>query len=257
MLLAWTNRADTASLRTDSEKATLPSSNVQQPHLSRQWHTAAGVKSAYLILDLGSSLACSVLAVLGTNLTSTTTIQVRASDTDPNVTSSLAYDSGSVSAGVKDGYGAIYKAFDEVTARYWRLDIADSSLPDNLHIGRVFLGPSWEPSINQLLGTPSWQVDDSDSKVTRSYGGQSYPEERPAARLYAFELGFMSEAEMFGNAFALARAQGTVRDVLAISDPDSSYLSEQGVFGLLQGAQPLINNDLGVYRQKFTIRERL
>jgi hypothetical protein len=255
--LAWTNRSDAASLAADSEKADLPGTNVQQPHVSRQWHTAAGVKTGALTLDFGSGLACDVIAVLGTNLTSVGTIRVRASTSDPTATGSLALDTGTLASGCKTGYGQIYKSFASTSARYWRIDLADASVPDNLQVGRAFLGPSWAPTVDHLIGSGSITADDSDSKVSRSYGGQSYPDERPQARVFSFELAAMSEAEMYGNAFAMARAQGVVRDVLAVRDFTGSYLPEQAVWGLLEASTPLINHDVGVYRQKFTIRERL
>lgn len=255
MLLAWDNKADDAALTTGSELASLPASNVQQPHLSRKWHTAAGVKSAYLILDLGASLACNLLAVLGTNLTSSATIRVRASNSDSTVTSSLLLDTGSVAAGVTDGYGAIYKSLASTTARYWRLDLADSTVASNLQIGRVFLGPSWTPAVNMQLGKAVMVKDDSPR--ARSYGKQTYIEELPQTRMLAFTLDYLTEAQMMGNAFALARANGLVRDVLAIPDISGSYLSQESVWGLLEAAEPIVNDKLGLFRQKFTIEERL
>jgi hypothetical protein len=255
MIIAWDNVADDATLTTDSELATLPASNVQNPHVVKRWHTAAGVKSAYLIFDMATSTACAVAAVLGTNLTATATIQIRASDSDATVTSSLLYDSGSVSAGVVSGYGAIYKSFDSATARYWRIDLADTAVDSNLQVGRVFLGPKWTPTVAQQL---PWSVMSLDpSQRTRTKGGQVHVDELPQMRIVQFTLDYMTEAEMFGNAFALARANGLARDVLAVSEPDGSYLSQQAIFGLLQASEPLVNERLSLWRQKFTIEERL
>lgn len=255
MLIGWINRGDDATLTTDSEVSTLPASNVQDTHVAKAWHTAAGVKSAYLIFDLGSSLACAAVAVLGTNLTSTATIQIRASDADATVTGTLLYDSGSISAGVDNDYGAIYKSFASQAARYWRIDFADASVPDNLQIGRVFLGPTWQPSVNMELGA-SWHFKD-DSPVEKSWGGQTFPDPRPQTRIIEFTLGFMEEAEMVSNALALARRNGRVKDLLVIPDPTSSYLSQEAVFGLITETAPLVNYDLGVYRIKYSIEERL
>lgn len=255
MLIAWDNKADGASLTVGSEITTLPGSNVQQEHLSRKWHTAAGVKDSYVVFDLGSSLSCSALAILGTNFTSAATLQLRCSDADPGATGTLLYDSGVVAAGVVSGYGAAYKTFNAVAARYWRLDVADASLPDNLQVGRVFLGPSWTPSAGQLY---DWGVTPDDpSPVAKSKGGQSYPEVLPKVRYLDFGLDFMSEAEMYGNAFAMARAQGAVSDVLVIPSVTSTYLSQQAVWGLIKKLQALKNRITSVYTQKFTIEERL
>lgn len=255
MLLAWDNKLDGATLSAGSEIVSLPAANVQQPHLSRKWHTAAGVKSSYLLADMRASVTCALLAILGTNLTPAATVRLRASDVDPTATGSLLLDTGVLAGGVKAGYGAIYKAFAATTARYWRLDPEDLALPDNLQVGRVFLGPSWEPSVPQLY---DWSVTPLDpSAVVESYGGQEYADERPQRRVLRFVLDWMDEAEMYGNAFALARANGVVRDVLAIHDINGAYLPEQAVWGRLTESQPLVRRSLRIFQQKFTVKERL
>jgi len=73
-----------------------------------------------------------------------------------------------------------------------------------------------------------------------------------------FTLGFMDEAEMYGNAFALARANGIVRDVLAVNDTSgASYRSDQSVWGLCTASEPIVHETVNIYRQKFRIEERL
>jgi hypothetical protein len=255
LLLAWDNKADSAALSASSEVAAQPGSNVQQVHLSRKWQTATGVKSASLTLDLGSSLSCSLLAVLGTNFTAAATRRLRASDADPTAVAGDKYDSALGAAGVKAGYGAIYLYFAAVAARYWRIDLADAALPDNMAVGRVSLGPSWTPGESHEWG---WSVTaQDDSKPVESYGGQTYSDVRPQKRVLQFGLSWNSEADMYDNAFAMARSQGVVKDVLAIQNINSAYLSEQAVFGLCVASEPLVQDKLKNYRQKFTIRERL
>jgi hypothetical protein len=256
MLIAWDNKADAAAITAGSEVTTLPASNVQQRHLSRKWYTAPAVNSSFIVLDLGASLSCQLLAVLGTNLTSAATVRVRGSVTDPTATGSLAVDTGVVSAGVKDGYGAIYKDLvAAVASRYWRIDIADASLTQ-LKVGGVFLGPRWAPSVNQEYG---WSVRVADpSLVDESYGGQEYDDVRPQRRVLTFGLNYLDEAEMYGNAFALAVAKGVRGDVLAVHNSlGSAYLSEQSVFGRLRVNEPLIHAAARIFRQKFEIWERL
>lgn len=255
MLIAWQNLADAATLSTDSEQASLPASNVQQQHVSRKWQTAAGVKSAYLLLDLGSSQSCALLALLGTNFTSAATLRLRGSVTDPTATGSLAYDSGSIAAGVVVGYGSAYKAFAATASRYWRIDVADATVDDNLAVGRVFLGPSWEPAVNMQIG---WSVRFADqSRKARSSAGQRWVDVRPKPRVLEFELDYLTEAEIYANAFALALAQGITGDVLAIPDIDGDYLPQQAVWGALEDLAPVVEPRLALYSQKFTIEETL
>jgi hypothetical protein len=255
MLLLWDNKADAATVTAGSQIGTLPGANVQQPHLSRQWQTAAGVKSSNLIFDMLASVSCSMLAVLGTNLTPAATMRLRASDLDPTVVANLLLDTGTVAAGVKAGYGAIYKQVALTAARYWRLDLTDNSVPDNLRVGRVVLGPSWTHAKALIYG---WGVTPHDpSTVEESYGGQSYPDVRPQKRVLDFALDFLSESEIYDNAFALARAAGVVKDVLAIPRETGAYVSEQAVWGLIQGAKPIVHHASQLFRQQFTVKERL
>lgn len=258
MLIAWLNLSDAALLSTDSELASLPASNVQHEHVARKWYTAAGVTAAYVIFDMGASVACDVLALLGTNLTPTGTVRVRASDADPAVTGSLLLDTGALTGSAKAGYGAVYKQFASTAARYWRLDLSDAAVAEGqLRIGRVFLGPSWTTTVPQLF---DWSITDEDpSMVDESYGGQQYADEKDHRRALDFTLDYLDKAEMYGNAFALARASGVVRDILCIPDLASSYLSEEAVFGPLIAGQPrpLRHRLPAIYTQKFTVRERL
>jgi len=255
MILAWENLADDATLIAGSAVSTLPVENIQNPHLSKKWHTASSVTAVSCRFDMGSSVDCSLMALLGTNLTSAATIRIRASDTDPVVTSSLAYDSGVVSAGVKDGYGAIYKTFAETTSRYWRFDISDATLADHIEVGRVFIGPSWEPAVNMML---NWSVTPTDtSRRDKSYAGQTYIDILPRVRVLQFQLDFLTEAEMYGNAFAMEFANGIAADILGIPDIASSYLSEQAVWGLINSAQPVIERELGIFQHRIEIEERL
>jgi hypothetical protein len=254
MLLAWVNYADIAALVAGSELATLPGANVQQVHLSRKWYTAAAVNASSLTLDMLSPVACALLALLGTNYTATATVRLRASSADPAALATLLLDTGVLAGGVKAGYGAIYKAFANTVARYWRVDVSDASLTQ-LQTGRLFLGPSWAPSAPQEFG---WSVTPMDpSRITTSYGGQDYADIIPQKRVLDFELNWHSESEMYTNAFAMARAQGVAKDVLAIHDINGAFLSEQAVWGRCTAAKPLIHRTTRTFRQQFNIQERL
>lgn len=255
MILAWANKIDAATLSAGSAAAGLPVTNVQHAHLSRRWHMAAGVKSSYLLADLGSSIACAVLAVLGTNLTGAATYRLRASNTDVTAVAGELLDTGVVAGAAKTGYGAIYRPFAAVAARYWRLDLTDTSVADHIEVGRVFLGPSWQPSIDLLYG---WSITPTDpSRRAQSIGRQTHVDVLPQSRVLEFKLSFMDEAEMYGNAFALARANGLAKDVLAIPVETSAYLSEQAVFGLLVQSEPLVHEAWQIYRMQYQIEERL
>lgn len=253
--MAWVNRADAALLSATSEQASAPGSSVQVEHNSRKWYSVAGVNSASLIFDMLASVDCALLAVRASNLTAAATLRLRASDSDATGVTGEKYDSTTINAGAKAGYGDAYLSFASATARYWRLDMVDASL-SILQVGRVFLGPKWAPVKALEYG---WSMVSQDpSKVTKSYGGQSFVDVLPAPRIIQFTLNYQSEAEMYGNAFAMARANGVAKDVLAVNDTaGAGYLSEQSVYGLCTASEPIVRASLNVFRQKFTIEDRL
>lgn len=254
MLIAWTNRIDAGTLTTDSALATLPVTNLQQQHLSRRWHTAAGVKSAYVILDAGASVPCACLGIFGTNLTPSATVRIRSNEAGGLVTTSLEMDTGVVGAGVVAGYGNVYKTFASMTSRYWRIDVADASVPDNLQVGRMFLGPYWTPTAQSWGWGPGWQ---DLSRKSRTLGGQILSQNLPKFRTLNFALDWNTEAEMFANAFEMERAVGLTGDVLVIPNPSGNYVSQQSVFGPLISLTPTVNEMLNVWRTRYSVEERL
>jgi len=255
MLIAWNNLGDAGTVTADSTFTGFPASNVQNAHLTIQHRTAAAVKTVNLIFDLGSSKTCGCVAVLGGNYTASATIQVRSSDADPTVAASLELNTGSLSAGSTANYPQIYKTFTPTNSRYWRLTIADSSVASNVWTGRVFLGPYWTPTYGQSY---DWSITSVDpSRWAKSIGGQTHLDVRNKARVLQFSLDWNNEAQMFDNAFELARANGRVKDVLVIPNTAGSYIQQQAIWGLVQASEPIVHANVNIFRQKFSVEERL
>jgi hypothetical protein len=135
------------------------------------------------------------------------------------------------------------------------VDIDDAGVPSNLQVGRALPMPFWQAAANQNYGWSVTPIDRSD--IAESYGGQEYADERPQRRQVQFVLDWLSKAEAFDNALAMARANGIVRDVLAVNDIADSHLSEQAVWGRLAALEPIFHRHKNYWSQKFTVRERL
>lgn len=253
MKLAWVNRFDDAALSPGSEVVSLPATNAQHPHLSRQWHTLAGVDTSHVLADLGAELDVDVLAVLGTNLTPTATMRLRADNSDVTAVTGAEYDSGSISAEVVENYPAfIHSLPATVDARYWRLDIADAGVPDNLQIGRIFLGPAWTCDREYGWGI-AWQ---DGSIVTRARGGQKWVDEGPRARLLQFSVAYHSQEDMIDHAFECARRNGLTKEILAVLDDGDDYTMQKSVFGLMTlVGEPIIQERARVFRARYQIEE--
>lgn len=258
MMLGWINRADDAVLSPGSEIGSLPAANIKHVHLSKKWHTVAGVKSSYVVLDLGAQYPVDLLAVLGTNLTPTATFRLRGSNSDPTGVTGEIYDSTTIGAGVLTDYPAVYhKLPSQQSARYWRLDITDNSVASNLQIGRVFLGPGWTCSREYGWGI-AWQ---DATRVARARGGQRWTDAGPRARMLQFSVNYLSVVDMMTNPFELARRNGLTKDVLAYIDDGESganYIPQRSVFGaaLLVG-EPIVQEKPRCFRARYQIEEAL
>lgn len=255
MLIAWDNKGDAATVTAGSSASTHPVSNVQHPHVARHWRSASAVKSTYINLDLGSSLSCAALALLGTNLTTSATIRIRSSDTDPTATTGTEVDTGTVSAGIVTGYGGVYKTFTATASRYWRIDLEDTTVADHLEVGRLFLGPTWTPTYGHSYGySIGWQ-DVSPRDVTP--GGQWYISERARRRVLQLSMDFGTQADMLGSALNLGREAGSATDVLVMPETSGNYVPVLAVWGLMTELAPVVHANVNIYRQRYLVEERL
>ncbi len=256
IVLAWVNWIDAATLTAGSETSSLPVGNLQNAHVVKKWQTAFGVNASYFIAAFGSSKSFQAVALLGTNLTIAATIRVRASDADPTGAAGEKFDSGTVPAGIRPGYGGVYYLLaSAVSALYLRIDIADATIVDTLQIGRAVAAPIWQPTRNFKYG---WSADYSDeSKVARSRGGQDYPDPGARRRIGLFTLQCITEDEAYGNLFELARANGIVKDVLVIPKPLGARVPEQAIWGRVTQSLGIAQDKFPVYRASLRIEERL
>ena len=254
MRICWANRFDDGTVTADSEKVGAPVTNLQNAHLAVKWETFA-TNSGRFTVDLGSSTSVAVLAILGTNLNVSATIRIRADNSDSTAIAGGELDTGVVSAGINENYRSIYRVFNTpISARYWRVDLADTSLSD-LRVGRVFMGPAWTPTRAMLYG---WSLTYEDaSRTSMSFGGQTYVDIRARARLLSFTLSFMDEEEMYDNAFEMARRNGIHTDVLVMPRTTGPRVAQQSVWGLLQRVQQVTHQSLNIFNTRIELLERL
>ncbi|MBW8034227.1 MAG: hypothetical protein FVQ79_00740 [Planctomycetes bacterium] len=258
MKIGWLNKFDNAALTVGSEISTLPVTNLQHVHLSKKWRTATGVKSSYFVADMGASIDIDVVALLGTNLTPAATILIRASDANPSGVPGELLDTGVVGANVITNYPAVYYELSAtITARYWRIDIADASVVDNLHLGRCFMGPLWQPGNNRLWGWSNIWAD--PSSVTESKGGQEYVDQGPRRRVLQFALSFMTEAEGYDNPFEIARENGAAKEILVLFESSAGNTNKKNILGKIKRAEglSLTQAEAKIFRNRYFIQETL
>ena len=263
IIIADSALSDAATLTAGSEAAGMPVGNLQTFQPSEKWR-ATNLAAAYVEADLGAAQPLDLIALLYTNTTSAATWRIRGATTQANLTAAPGYDSGAITAWPQSGlddwdFVHVFKwlGASPQTFRWWRVDLTDAANPDgHLQAGRLYLSDAWQPARNLQYG---WSIGFADDSIKRrATGGQSWVTARGKRRVLDFTLGFLSEAEMYDNAFDIDRRRGEHADVLAIRDPDdTAHVHRQMVYGLIDGLKPIVNPNFNLFEKSYRIEEAL
>ena len=225
---------DPAIITAGSEAGSLSAANLKDEDIQKIWRGTGG--SDFLI---GTASAVNELAVVGlinTNLRATDPVQIRASVTDPNVTSSLSYDSGSIQSGV-DPKSKRFVHFlpTAVSYQYVRIDMTPTDTPE---AGRMFATSVWAPSRHMsITDNPPEQLSKDFSRRTYSIGINSFTDVKPEQHGWRFILRAITYQEVLDEVNELNRVLGTKRDILVCWDVTSPNVSRDTVWGLME--QPI------------------
>lgn len=244
-MLGFPNRIDAATLSGGAWAATLPRANIQNRTLGKVARTTnLALASTKFDIDLGASKTVRIVQVVNHNLTLSARRRLRGSDVADF--STTKYDSG---ATFVDVWPVVYPWLSleweddnwwsgkytpeqiagytptmtvilpaNVFARYWRLEFDDSNnAAGYVQLGRVFIGPAWQPTINMSYGASTGWETKTVAQEARS--GAEYFDRRSPYRFEKFSLDWMSQDEAFINAFELARRAGIDQEIVFIHDP--------------------------------------
>lgn len=254
LMLGYKNLVDAATLSGGSWNAALPITNLQNRLLSKVARSTNAVATSSLInIDLGSAKAVQAFGAIKTNISASgATYRLRGGSDNTFATS--AYDSGTVSANAQTP-DLIIGLASVITARYWRLEITDTSnAAGYVQIGRIFIGPALAPADNYSKGAEIGYQ--SRSNVSQSVGGVDYFDKRPGRRVFNFQLDWLTNAEAHDQALELQRLSDITDEVLLISDPaDTMYNQKRHYLGRLQQLSPLKNPYLTIYQAGFDVLE--
>jgi hypothetical protein len=145
----------------------------------------------------------------------------------------------------------------DVLAQYWRVDIADPLNPAGfVQLGRVFIGPAWQPSNNMSRGASlSWETG---TEVQEAYSGAEFFGVKTPYRVARFSLDWLTESEGLSQAFELHRRAGIDKEVLFIFDPtDTIHALRRQFLGRLRQLSPIEFPYATVTKNAFEIKENL
>lgn len=283
IVIARPELGDAAVITAGSAGATTPASNLQRKQPTDIWQTV-DLSTAYLIIDLGSSQAINLIALLFTNATSGAIWRIRAASSEALLYTAPVYDGPTfqyllTEAGdylttesgdrlLTESPGGILWCSDTlesrrhgllflttpITARWIRIDITDVANPDGMfRAGRLYVSNAWQPSINMQYGwSNGW---DDASPITETRGRNLIPNAKPPIPVVDFSLAFLSEDEMLTNAYEIDRVRGASKDMLVITNPDASvHLQKHMFYGLMSNGRKISNKQYALYEISYALK---
>lgn len=265
LLIGTLNRLDSATLSGGSWQATLPLNNLKDRRLSKLARsTNDDAASTKFDLDFGQTRAIGVLALIAHNMSASATIRIYGDDAADFATP--IYDSGvrdvwaagiiplelleweddnfwlgTVSQEAVAGFKAPYVFVlpSSQNLRYWRVEITDTANPSGyVQVGRVYIGSSWQPTIDRAYGASLGYED--TSAIEASLAGEEFFDVRRRRRTHRFELSFMSQTEFLDRVLELQRLQGVTGEVLIVPDiTDSANQAKVSFLGRLKTLNPV------------------
>ena len=245
LLFGWPLVGDTAVLSGGSWRAALPLSNAQTKFLSERARTTnADLTSTIINIDHSAATALSVVALVRHNMRSAAQWRIRASansdmsspvlDTNWMNVWGVQWDAGVLPAGHPNAAtrlltdaqivaldpprDAVYVVEPEVSARYWRIEIADElNADDYIEIGRLVLAPRFQPSYNFSVGAEFGFVD--STQVNTSLSSARYYDERPKGRSLAMQFQNLPDREAYSVLRDMLEQLGQAGQVYVVTDP--------------------------------------
>lgn len=272
--------SDYATLSGGAWTSGLPLKNMlTQPPKQVARSTSLAAASTRFVADMGAPRLIQSLAMIGSNLTATSTVRFRVSNnadgssplldvTVPGYPPNVAFGSlpwGQFPwSGYRDdtlpaGQVTFYQSPSIMTARYVIVDILDSSNPAGyVQIGRFMAGVAFVPKYNFIYGA-AFRWNDP-TRVSTSVGGQKWFDKRPNFRSFSCGFDAASEGEAYGAVYDMQRRVGISGNLLMIYDPadTADVILRRTIYGSMPELSDIITQNadaLYPYTWNFKIEE--
>lgn len=235
-------------------------------------------------VDLGKLRPIGLVSLIGTNLSSTAKWRLLFSrdnvnwfsDTDDMQVWPIVEEFGTLPWGIFHWGGTIatevegnlypinvfYLPEQTLLARYVRVYLIDPNNPtidDDgigwLQVARLYVGPTWEPSVNALYPFALGTMD--PSRVSYSRGGVTYIDELPRRRVLRFRFSALPEDEIMGQVLdSIDRAKGIVGDLIVIPNPANPlHMHQQAIYGRVAAMSDNVMTFFDQFDREFVVEE--
>lgn len=281
-MLAFRNRIDASTLSGGSWESSLPISNLKNRVLGRVARsTDATLASTIIDIDYTKDVNVRLFGLINHNFSLSAKARIRGAS-DSGFTSAVVdtgwvdvwrvvfpygtleweddnWFDGRYSAEQREGYTATFVSIftRNYLARYWRIEIDDAGNPDGfVQLGRIFMGPAWQPSVNMIIGASLAWVPNTG--VQEAINGAEYFQRHTPHRMAAFELDLLPEAEMFLHAFEIDKTEGIDQEIMWIHDPgDTVHALRRRFLGDFAEMDPIEWPYPRFTKKAFKIQERV
>lgn len=249
--LIYDNAADRAVLAASPAMvSTLPVANLQDPSRSKP-SRSTGTAPQVVTGDWGGYELVSGMAITRHNLTAAAEYRLELFG-GIGQSGALLFDSGEQVAIAAYGWGefgwgaagwggSVFDAWPErfsnlyftaVLARSFRLTIADADNPDGyLQLGRLFIGPHFEPVENMSYGVDCRWIE--DSRQTRTDGSTLRTDPQGAYRKWSFALDALTAGDR-AELSEIMRKQGRRKDMFINCYPGGGGVLERDHAGAVK-----------------------
>lgn len=259
--LAWVNLFDSATVTTQTAATNTPASNLQVAHVQRKWRGTNGASEWILAtFSANQSADTFMLNGLGSDLAiGSMTGRLRLSSSDATGAVGDIYDTNTsgLAPTIDANYGYLIHLIPTVQTgwKYARWDLARTSAA-YIEAGRGAITNRTQLTYNFAPGAQRTYVD--RSKITESYDGQQYVDRRSKYRTWEVNFEWVDTTQRNSVFEAIDIANGLQTDVLFVSDPTSTNLGRDCLWGLMSQIDPVILFDptAQLVSHAFKIRER-
>jgi len=250
IMLGFPNRIDQGNLSGGSWTAGLPLSNIQNRLLSKVARTTNVTEDATrFIIDFGKPQKIDILAFINHNASFSARVAIESS-TVSNFASIQDSYIADMWSGISDADWVIddlewendnywlgsyssedIEGFTSVSthllrnfraARYIRIRIIDTANQnDFLQIGRIFVGPAIQPTINYAYGAGLGY--ETDTAIETALNGAEFFDVREPVRIFRFSLEMMRDDEAYGRFLEIVRRAGVHGEIFVVPDPEDAF----------------------------------
>lgn len=221
-LFLMDNWADRATLAASSSAAAMPVSNLQDPQRTTVYRSGAGGTQTIDITLPADAPPIQTFALVDHNVSISGTVRLQAwtdalggavqvfDQTIKTYTPVYGYGQQAFGADLYGGYSQyvaglslgealsvlrpilVASVAPALTALYWRVTLNDVAL-SYYQVGRLYLGPSWEPLVNYSWGSTLRR--ESRTRRIESRAGQYYSNPRTDRTIAEFKFEWLSQGD--------------------------------------------------------------